>query len=135
MNLEFTKEQAERMVGLYYKKYEGSEVEVSSKASSSCTGIHEIPCTDVKFTVSQEVDFFGEKIKSEITLSEKDIDHIFKTLLEEEGYQVNCVSYDAVTTTGDFFYRGTRSCLHSIKVSVSREVSKKPKCLVRPMGV
>lgn len=129
MNLKFNKSQIQSIVKTYYKVFEDSDVEVSSEAVSGYEGIYEIPCTNVKFIVSQQVSCFGQKITSEVILSEGDVNAILKTMLQEDGYDVKNVYYDAGTTTGDYFDRGTRSYFSGVTVEVKKLENQKIKTL------
>ncbi len=129
MNMKFNKSQIQTIVKTYYKVHEGSEVEVSSEAVSGYEGIYETPCTNVRFKVSQQVSCFGQSVTSEVTLSEKDVNEILKTMFREDGYDVLSVYYDAGTTTGDYFDRGTRSYFSGVTVEVKKLEKQKVKSL------
>lgn len=129
MNLKFNKSQIQSIVKTYYKVFEDSNVEVSSEAVSGYEGIYEIPCTNVKFTVSQQVSCFGQKITSETTLSEEEVNSILKKMFKEDGYEVESIYYDAGETTGDYFDCGTRSYFSGVTVEVKKLENQKIKTL------
>lgn len=129
MKMKFDKDQVQQIIKMYYKTFEDSEVEVSSRAISGYEGIYEIPCTNVKFTVSQNVSCFGQNITSEVTLSETDVNSILKRMFHEDGYEVQSVHYDAGETTGDYFDRGTRSYFSGISVEVQKLEKQKVKSI------
>lgn len=127
MEIKFSKEQAEKIIQAYYQIHESKEVQVSSKATSGCEGIYEIPCTDVTFMVSGTETLFGESIAVDENLTKKQVEGILTTMLSDEGYSVESISYDAGTTTGDFFDRGTRTYFHGINVQATKKVDQKVK--------
>jgi len=124
MKIKFSREQAEQIIKTYYQDYESKSVQISTKVINGCEGIHEIPYTHVAFTVSSTIPLFGESVQMDEELTEKQVEEIFTTMLSEKGYSVDYISYDAGTTTGDFYDRGTRTYFNGINVSVAKKEQK-----------
>lgn len=129
MKIKFSKEQAEKIIKAYYQIHESKEVQVSSKATRGCEGIYETPCTNVTFKVSGMESLFGESVVVDENLTEKQVEGIFTTMLSDEGYSVEYISYDAGTTTGDFYDRGTKTYFHGIHVDVTQKKNQKVKTM------
>ena len=104
MKLNFTKEQTIKVIQAYYKMYENRDVEVVIKASKGCEGIYETPCANIKIMVNSKVSVLGEQILTEGAIDKKEITNIFTTILNEEGYSVENIYYDAGLTTEDDRY-------------------------------
>ena len=129
MKIKFSKEQAEQIIKTYYQVHENKQVQVSSKATRGCEGIYEMPCTNVTFTVSGTESLFGESVEVDENLTKKQVEGILTTMLSDEGYSVEYVSYDAGTTTGDFYDRGTKTYFHGINVDVTKKIDQKIKTM------
>ena len=131
MELKLSKEQTERVIQTYYQVHESKDAEISSKVTRGCEGLYETPCANVTFTVSSVTSLLGESVKEEVQLSKKEVEAILATMLSEEGYSLDSISYDAGFTTGDFFDRGTRCYFHGVSVSVAKKVDQKVKSIGR----
>ena len=130
MNLKFTKEQTEKIIKAYYKMYLQREVEVRIVVSKGYEGCFEIPCANVKMVVASKLEVLGETITTEIELSKSEVTDILKTVLAEEGCEVESIFYDAGLTTNEYLTTNFTSTYFSgVNVKVKRAVKQKQKAI------
>lgn len=130
MELKFTKEQMEKIIKAYYKIYEEKGVEVNIVVSRGCEGQYETPCVNVKVVVISEVSLLGVQAKEEKTLSKSEVTDVFKKVLNEEGYKVSNIYYDAGLTTTEYLTRSYPSTYFSgANVEVEKTVGQKVKTI------
>lgn len=128
MNLKFTKDQTEKVVKAYYKMYEGKEAKVSIVVSRGYEGRYETPCANTKIVVINEISVLGEQVTEEQTLSKEEVTDIFKITLNEEGYDVKNIYYDAGLTTEEYLtYSYPSTYFSGVNVEVEKAVGQKVK--------
>lgn len=104
MKLKFTKEQTEKLIKAYYKMYWKKEIEVRPVVSKGCEGRYETSCVNVKMVVTSKLEVLSQTIMGEIELSKAEVTDILKTVLAEEGFEVESIFYDAGIDDGDRFH-------------------------------
>lgn len=129
MELKFTKEQTIKVIQAYYKIYENRDVEVMIDATRGCEGIYEIPCANIKITVKSMLSILRESVATEVSLNQTEVTNIFKTMLQEENYNVESMYYDSGLTTVDDRYNQTypAAYFNGISVEVKSNVKQKIK--------
>ncbi len=109
MEIKFKKEQVKNSLEEYYKKIEGFNGVITTKCSRDWFGygMSEREDVRVEITLNGSFDFMGEKILMSRTLSEAEVNGVFKSLLSEAGYTVQYVSFDkGVTPTTEGYGLG-----------------------------
>lgn len=128
MRISITKEQVEDILQNYYQTYEHEDVTIQSKAIQSCVGLYETPCVVVKINAITKINLLGEVVENEEELSENQLRDIFQTILEEQGYSIEDISYDAGMDTDDRF-QSKSAYFKGININVQHKRNQKLKVM------
>lgn len=96
MEMKFSKEDSIRIIQDYYKKHEQRDVKVKIKSEKGTCGygMAEMDTCFTSIILEEEIELLGVKTKTTEKLPEENLLGIFKTALEEYGYDVTKASFD-----------------------------------------
>lgn len=96
LEMKFSKEDSIKIIEGYYKKYENRDLKVRIKSEKGTCGygIGEMDTCYTSIVLEEEIELLGLKTKTTEKLPEESLLGIFKTVLEEHGYDVTKAAFD-----------------------------------------
>lgn len=94
--MRFNKDDAIKFIEEYYKKFEQRDIKVKikSKKGTCGYGMAEMDTCYTNIVIEEEIEVMGIKTKTTEIVPEKDLLGIFKTVLEEYGFDVSRAEFD-----------------------------------------
>ena len=96
MEMKFSKEDSIKFIEEYYKKYEQRDIKAKIKSQKTTCGygMGEMDTCTTSVVIEEEIEVMGIKTKTSEVLPEDNLLGIFKTVLEENGFDVTKVEFD-----------------------------------------
>lgn len=96
MEMKFSKEDSIKFIEEYYKKYEQRDIKAKIKSQKTTCGygMREMDTCTTSVVIEEEIEVMGIKTKTSEVLPEDNLLGIFKTVLEENGFDVTKVEFD-----------------------------------------
>ena len=96
MEMKFSKEDSIKFIEEYYKKYEQRDIKAKIKSQKTTCGygMGEMDTCTTSVVIEEELEVMGIKTKTSEVLPEDNLLGIFKTVLEENGFDVTKVEFD-----------------------------------------
>lgn len=107
MEMKFSKEDSIKFIEEYYKKYEQRDIKVKIKSQKTTCGygMGEMDTCTTSVVIEEEIEVMGIKTKTSEVLPEDNLLGIFKTVLEENGFDVTKVEFDdGINTSWEGYY-------------------------------
>lgn len=94
--MKFSKEDSIKFIEEYYKKYEQRDIKAKIKSQKTTCGygMGEMDTCTTSVVIEEEIEVMGIKTKTSEVLPEDNLLGIFKTVLEENGFDVTKVEFD-----------------------------------------
>lgn len=132
MEIKFTKDDSIKFIEEYYKKFEQREIKAKIKSQKATFG-YGMGAMDTCYTnvvIEEEIEVMGIKTKTIETIPEDNLLGIFKTILEEHGFNVTKAEFDdGVNTSWDGCYMNehevSRVYCKGIVLNVKRNAKQK----------
>ena len=96
MEMKFSKEDSIKFIEEYYKKYEQRDIKAKIKSQKTTCGygMGEMDTCTTSVVIEEEIEVMGIKTKTSEVLPEDNLLGIFKSVLEENGFDVTKVEFD-----------------------------------------
>ena len=107
MEMKFSKEDSIKFIEEYYKKYEQRDIKAKIKSQKTTCGygMGEMDTCTTSVVIEEEIEVMGIKTKTSEVLPEDNLLGIFKTVLEENGFDVTKVEFDdGINTSWEGYY-------------------------------
>jgi len=113
MEMKFSKEDAIKFIEEYYKKIEHREVSAKIKSEKGTSGYQtgEFEVCNTRIIIEEDIEVMGIKTKTTEKIPEKNLLGIFKTILEEYGYDVTSAKFDDGINK---VWEGSYMCEHQV---------------------
>ena len=105
MKIRLNKEETKSLIKKYYES-KNEEVKVNPGASISYVGLYEDKVAKVNITVKKNINLLGMNKEIEEDLSKDEILGILNEVLNNEGFRVKSLSYDAGISQGESYICG-----------------------------
>ena len=132
MEMKFSKEDSIRIIQDYYKKHEQRDVKVKIKSEKGTCGygMAEMDTCYTSIILEEEIELLGVKTKTTDKLPEANLLGIFKTVLEEYGYDVTKAEFDDGINhvwEGYFMdeYQVSKVYCHGVNLTVKKNTKQK----------